>query len=149
MKALLLSPGVLFSVLYLAIWLSTNLYLDHGFRNELIRFFQSASGSRYRLSIGKLSTGPELGHLTLRQLELSPVAAATTDAGRNIRIDKLDISCPDIGFLLVRPSKSSAILRTIVTQLLSRYVDKPLSMNKETGPGRADRGDFSDRIEEQ
>lgn len=135
--ALMLSPGVLFAAAYLTVWLSTNFYLDHRFREHLTRAFNSASGSRYRLSIGDLDTSLELSSLTLQQLELVPVSGNSPEHAHRIRIDKLDISCPEIGLVLFSPSKVDDTTERIARQLICRCRNGTLSMNQEPRPAPA------------
>jgi len=129
-KALALSPGMLFTAAYLMVWLSTNIYLDHAFRAKLAQAFSPEAGSRYRLTIGSLGTGPELSYLTLKQLELVPIDSVGSEPLHSVRIDKLDISCPDIGFLLFRPSWAENTTRVVSRELLCRCHSQEVSMNK-------------------
>jgi len=144
----MLSPGVLFAAFYLVVWLSTNLYLDHTFRNNLTRSFSSVAGSRYHLKIGSLGTGPELNFLTLKKLELVPIQSGHSSPSRSIRIDKLDIACPDIGFLLIRPSWAENTTRMVSQKLLCRCFDHALSMNDQSRPVPANRRDLVHRVGE-
>lgn len=137
LKALMLSPGVLFTAMYLAIWLCTNFYLDHAFRAQLTHAFTSATGSRYRLTIGSLVTGPELGSLTLKKLEVIPVGPQGPSGLGNVRIETLSISCPDIGLFLIRPSSAETMTRRVTELLACRCRSEILSMNQQSGPAPA------------
>jgi hypothetical protein len=147
-KALMLSPGVLFAAFYLVVWCSTNIYLDHTFRNNLTRSFSSVAGSRYQLKIGSLGTGPELNFLTLKQLELVPVPSGSSSPTGSIMIDKLDIACPDIGFLLIRPSWAEITMQMVSQKLLCRCLDQALSMDHEPRPAPAYRRNLVNRVGE-
>lgn len=146
LKALMLSPGVLFTAMYLAIWVCTNVYLDHAFRAQLTHAFTSATGCRYRLTIGSLVTGPELGSLTLNRLELIPTGSGGPTGLQNVHIEKLDISCPDIGLLLIRPSSAESMTRRVSKLLVCKCHGETLSMNQQSGPPPANRGDLASRI---
>ncbi len=147
-KALMLSPGVLFAAFYLVVWFSTNIYLDHTFRNNLNRSFSSVAGSRYQLKIGSLGTGPELNFLTLKQLEFVPITSEKSSPPRSIRIDKLDIACPDVGFFLIRPSWAEITTRMVSQKLLYRCGNQAVSMNDEPGPAPAYRRNLVQRAGE-
>lgn len=137
--ALLLSPGMLFTFTYLAVWLSTNFYLDHRFRERLTSAFDTAAGKQYRLTIGDLDTSLELSSLTLKHLELIPVSTNGKELSQPIRIEKLRIACPEIGLFLFRPSKIEMTTRQISQQLLCRCRAAALSMNHESAPVQPDR----------
>jgi hypothetical protein len=120
--ALMLSPGVIFSAAYLVVWLLTNVYLDHTFKELLKRSFISATGRHYRLNIASLSSGPALDTITLKQLELIPLAVAgSADEARSGRqIAEIEISCPDLGFLFFRPAAAKDSTQNISLEILSR-----------------------------
>ncbi|NTU67409.1 MAG: hypothetical protein HGB02_00865 [Chlorobiaceae bacterium] len=146
LKALMLSPGVLFALAYLFLWNATNLYLDHAFRGKLDRAFNAVAGSRYRLTIGALGTGSDFSTVTLEHLELIAVDTRSSGQPRRIRVDKLDISCPDIGLLMVRPSKAEAASMLVSKALLNRCAEGITSMDHQAGPAPADRSDLAYRV---
>ncbi|NTV02141.1 MAG: hypothetical protein HGB04_05070 [Chlorobiaceae bacterium] len=149
LKALMLSPGVLFTLAYLALWSATNLYLDHTFRAKLGRAFSSVAGNRYQLTIGSLETSPDLSTLTLEGLELVAVGSGSPQQPRRIRLDQLDISCPDIGLFMVRPSSAEAATMQVSKTLLLRCEEGVTSMDKKARPAPAYRGDLAYRVGEQ
>jgi len=139
LTALMLSPGMLFAAAYLMLWLSTNFYLDHRFREHLSHTFDSEAGKRYRLTIGDLGTDFELDSLRLERLELIPVTGTGELQSTRIRIDKLDIPCPEIGLFLFSPSKVDMTTRAVSRQLLCRCRPEALSMDHQARPIPADR----------
>ena len=149
LKALMLSPGVLFAIAYLVLWNATNIYLDHAFRGKLDRAFSSVAGSRYRLTIGSLGTGPDFSTLTLNHLELVAIGSGRPGQPPHIRFDKLDISCPDIGLLMVRPSLAEAATMQVSKALLSRCSGGVTSMDHQAGPAPADGCDLAYRVCQQ
>ena len=143
LKALMLSPGVLFTFAYITIWHATNIYLDHAFRARLANAFSNVAGNRYRLTIGSIGTGPELSSLTMERLELVALAPASSGKPRRISIDRIDIACPDIGLILILPSRAEVTTRSVSKALLERYAEIRHSMNDEAGPAPTDRGDLA------
>lgn len=137
--ALMLSPGMLFTAAYLVVWMSTNFYLHHRFREQLTRTFDAAAGSRYRLSVGDLGTSLDLNSLTLKHLELTPVSPRDKARPEPIRIEKIDFACPEIGLFLFRPSSVEVTTRQLSRQLLIRCRVEALSMNEKPHPSPADR----------
>lgn len=73
LKALTLSPGILFSAGYLVIYLLTNSYLNRELKEEISQAIEIATDNRYTLSIEHLRAGLDLHSVTLRHLELIPV----------------------------------------------------------------------------
>lgn len=140
LTALVLSPGMLFAALYLTVWISTNAFLDHRFRELLTRSFDTASGNRYHLSVGELSTGPRLSSLILEHLELLPRTGTVAGPEKAIIISRIDIDCPEVGLMLFRPSAAEATSRSVSRRLLIRCRAGALSsMHHEPGPVPADR----------
>lgn len=72
LKALLLSPGILFCAAYLAVYLLTNVYLERELKTDIAESCSTASGNRYSLSIDHLSAGLDFRSVRLENLELFP-----------------------------------------------------------------------------
>ncbi len=149
LKALMLSPGVLFALAYIALWNATNLYLDHTFRGKLGRAFSAAAGSRYSLTIGSLGIGPDCSTLTLKRLEMVAVGARNGTLPHRIILDKLDIRCPEIGLIFIMPSMAEAATMQVSKALLDRCDGRASSMDHQAGPAPADRGDLAYRVGQQ
>jgi hypothetical protein len=149
LKALMCSPGVLFAFAYLALWNATNIYLDHAFRGKLERAFSSVTGSHYRLTIGSLATGPDFSTLTLERLELVSMSSGSPGKPPRIRFDKLDIACPEIGLLMVRPSMVEAATMQVSKALLNRCSGGITSMDHQAGPPPADGSYLASRVSQQ
>lgn len=73
LKALTLSPGILFFAGYLVIYLLTNSYLNRELKEEISQAIEIATDNRYTLSVEHLRAGLDLHSVTLRHLELTPV----------------------------------------------------------------------------
>ena len=73
LKALALSPGVLFSVGYLVIYLLTNVYLNSALKSTILQEIETATENRYTISVEHLRAGIDLQSVTLRNLEFIPV----------------------------------------------------------------------------
>ncbi len=122
--ALLLSPGMIFAMTYLAVWLSTNLWLNHSFKRHLKQIFVTETGQQYRIDIGSLRSGADLNSLKLKQLQLTPIDG-TFNAGSNHaarQIAELQIDCPDLSFFPFRPADETLSLRMISRQIMSSSV---------------------------
>lgn len=73
LKALALSPGILFSAGYLAMYLLTNAYLNNEFKDTILQEIESATENRYTFSVEHLRAGIDLRSVTLKNLELRSV----------------------------------------------------------------------------
>lgn len=73
LTALTLSPGILFSAGYLAIYLVTNIYLNRDFKDTIQQEVETATENLFDFSVEKLHAGISLRSVTLRNLELRPV----------------------------------------------------------------------------
>jgi hypothetical protein len=144
LTALMLSPGMIFTSAYLVVWLSTNLYLDKTFKDDLKRSFTSDAGIRYQLSIGSLRSGPDLNSLTLKRLELIPLGNGEKERTKlpGLQIDELQVHCPDLCFFPFRPTEATRSVHQVSMEILSQW----RSMNRQAGSLPAYRGDLVDRI---
>lgn len=73
LKALTLSPGILFSAGYLAIYIMTNVYLNSEIKGTILQEVETATENRYTFSIERLHAGIDLHSVTLQNLEFKPV----------------------------------------------------------------------------
>jgi hypothetical protein len=124
LTAFILSPGMIFALTYLAVWLSTNLWLNHSFKRHLKQIFATETGQQYRIDIGSLRSGADLNSVKLKQLQLTPIGDAVK-AGSNHaarQIAELRIDCPDLSFIPFRPADETLSLRMISRQILSSSV---------------------------
>jgi hypothetical protein len=119
--ALMLSPGMIFSSVYLVVWLSANHYLDHTFKLHLKRFFISETGLRCQLDIGSLRPGLDLNSITLENIELTfpgdHVNQGSLPAVKQIA--KLRIDCPDLGFFPFRLADETCSMHLVTSKILS------------------------------
>jgi hypothetical protein len=144
LTALMLSPGMIFTLAYLLVWLSTNLYLDNTFKSNLKRSFTSDAGVQYKLVVGSLRSRPDLNTLTLKRLELIPISNGKNDRtnGPNLQIEELQVPCPDLCLFPFRPSEATVSAHHISREILSQCK----SMNRQTGSLPSYRADLVDRI---
>ena len=122
--AFILSPGMIFAMTYFAVWLSTNLWLNHSFKRHLKQIFVTETGQQYRIDIGSLRSGADLNSLKLKQLQLTPIDGAL-NAGSNHaarQIAELRIDCPNLSFIPFRPADEALSLHLISRQILSSSV---------------------------
>jgi len=121
LTALLLSPGMIFALTYLLVWLSMNLYLNHSFKHHLKQIFITEAGQHYRIDIGSLRSGADLNSLMLKKLELTPIGNAETEGANRsaMQIAELRIECTDLSFFPFRPADEMLSLRMISRQILS------------------------------
>lgn len=75
LKALALSPGVLFALAYLSLQLGAALWLNTAFKRDLARMLDGRGD--VQLHTGFLSAGPSLDTLTLREVEVRRGSVST------------------------------------------------------------------------
>jgi hypothetical protein len=122
LKALMLSPGMLFPAGYLLVYLSINIYLNADFKQNLSRSASRATGNTWHISIKSLKSGMGLNSVTLNQIELTP--AGNPESNRQARndtitINTLEIACPELQKLLFSPSERLLSTKTICDKVLS------------------------------
>jgi len=83
LKALALSPGILFSTGYLLIYLLTNSYLNSEFKKTISRTVEAASDNHYALTIEHLRAGFDLQSVTLEDLGLTPASQDLPETAEN------------------------------------------------------------------
>lgn len=122
--ALLLSPGMIFALAYLVVWLSMNFWLDHSFKRHLKQMFIAETGQQYRIDIGSLRSGADLNSLTLKNLALIPISDAENQRtnGSALQIAELRIECSDLSFVPFRPADELLSLRKVSRTILSSSV---------------------------
>lgn len=122
--ALLLSPGMIFALAYLVVWLSMNFWLDHSFKRRLKQIFIAEAGQQYRIDIGSLRSGADLNSLTLKNLALIPISDAENQRtnGSALQIAELRIECSDLSFVPFRPADEQLSLRKVSRTILSNSV---------------------------
>jgi hypothetical protein len=121
--ALLFSPGIIFAMTYLVVWLSMNFWLDHSFKRHLKQVIVTEAGKHYRIDIGSLRSGADLNSLTLKKLALTPID--DENAGTNqvpLEIAELRIDCPDLGLFPFSPADEMHSLRKVSRTILSNSV---------------------------
>ena len=121
LTAFILSPGMIFTLVYLLVWVGTNFYLDHAFKRHLKQVFLSETGQRLQLNVRSLETGFTLDSIILKKLELCPLDAPESQSNGpgQMQIAKLEIDWPDMCFMPFRPSDELHSIRKIARQILS------------------------------
>ena len=119
--ALLLSPGMIFGLAYLMVWLSMNLWLDHSFKRHLKQMFITETGQQYRIDIGSLRSGADLNSLMLKNLALTPINNGENQGTNNTarQIAELRIECSDLSFVPFKPADEMLSLRKVSRTILS------------------------------
>jgi len=122
LKALLLSPGILFPAVYLLLYLSISISLNADFKKNLCRSFKSATGNTWQISIQSLKAGPALDSVTLDHIEIikSPTERdKEKSAGRTVTIKNIEIPCPDLQKLLYSSTDRSAATDALCEKILA------------------------------
>ena len=122
LKALMLSPGMLFPVSYLLIYLSTNIYLNADFKQNLSRSITRTTGNTWQISINSLSSGLILDSVTLNHIELTPVVQSqnsTQQANHAFTIPSLKIAFPELQNILFSREERLSSTKTVCEKILS------------------------------
>jgi hypothetical protein len=132
LKALMLSPGMLFPAGYILVYLSINTYLNADFKQNLSRSVGRATGNTWHISIKSLKPSLVLNSVTLNQIELTPVTnpkrnrQALNDA---ITINTLEIPCPELEKLLFSSTERLSSTKEICEKILAN--ERLVSMNHQ------------------
>ncbi len=122
LKALMLSPGMLFPASYLLIYLSTNIYLNTDFKQNLSRSITQVTGNTWQISINSLSSGLILDSVTLNHIELTPVVQSqnsTQQANHAFTIPSLKIAFPELQNILFSREERLSSTKTVCEKILS------------------------------
>jgi len=122
LKALLLSPGMLFPAAYLLVYLSTNIYLNADFKKNLSRSINQATGNTWKINIKNVKSGLVLNSITIDNVELTPIAGHQKSGRSNnhtITIKTLEIACPELQNLLFSRKKRLLSTEIICKKILS------------------------------
>jgi hypothetical protein len=122
LKALMLSPGMLFPASYLLIYLSTNIYLNADFKQNLSQSITQLTGNTWQISINSLTSGPVLDSMTLNHIELTPVVRlqnSTQHSNHSITITSLKIACPELQNILFSRQERLSSTKTVCEKILS------------------------------
>jgi hypothetical protein len=122
LKALMLSPGMLFPAAYLLIYLSTNIYLNADFKKNLSQSVNHATGNTWQISIKSLKSGFVLDSVTLNQIELTPIVRPENKgkpASHPITIKKLEVAYPEIEKVLFSRKERLLSTKTVCDKILA------------------------------
>ncbi len=122
LKALLLSPGVLFPAGYLLVYLSTNIFLNADFKKNIAQSVGQATGNTWQVSIKSLKSGLILDSVTLNDIELTPAGAAESNLqhpAHTITIPTLEIPCPNLEKLLFSHADRNLSTNVICKKILA------------------------------
>ncbi len=119
-KALMLSPGILFSTGYLIIYFLTSAYLNSGVKNTILREVETATGNRYVCSVDYLRAGIDLHSVTLRNIELRPVSQRFQSENNStvVSIPNLCVEPINLCNLLISHQSAQRSTREISRQIL-------------------------------
>lgn len=119
LKALMLSPGILFAAGYLIIYLLTNSYLNREFKDDISQAIETATDNRYTFSVEHLRAGLDLHSVTLRHLELTPVKKQHQAATKSsVSIQQLCIKQINLCNLLFSKQTAERSTREISRRIL-------------------------------
>ncbi|MFZ4525015.1 MAG: hypothetical protein ACOYOE_05570 [Chlorobium sp.] len=122
LKALLLSPGVLFPAGYLLVYLSTNIFLNADFKKNIAHSVHQATGNTWQVNIKSLKSGLILDSVTLNDIELTPARTPESNLqppAHTITIQTLEIPCPNLEKLLFSPKERLLSTQVICKKILS------------------------------
>ena len=128
--ALTLSPGILFSAGYLAIYLMTNIYLNRDFKDAILQEVETATENRFDFSVEKLHAGITLRSLTLQNLELRPVRKQVQGNYSGSTIPNISIEQINLCNLLFSKKCAENSTREITKQILDSNHLPVLSHNQ-------------------
>ena len=120
LKALMLSPGILFSTGYFIIYLLTNVYLNSEVKNTILREVEIATENRYTFSVDHLRAGIDLHSVTLWNLELRPVKKQfqSENNGNTVSIPNIRIKQINLCNLLISKQSLERSTKEISRQIL-------------------------------
>ena len=122
LKALMLSPGMLFPAGYLFVYLSINIYLNADFKKNLAQSINQTTGNTWNISINSLKSGLVLDSVTLDHIELTPVAHPENNGQKRnhaITIKTLEIPCPELEKLLFSSKERLSSTKTVCEKILA------------------------------
>ncbi|TCD48624.1 hypothetical protein [Chlorobium sp. N1] len=115
LKALALSPGVLFSAAYLTLHLAAALYLNTAFRAEVARAIEQETNLQFHA--GLLSAGPSLESVTLRNVELRSIHLGPGEPVRTLKTITLPLG--DRGRRLFSRRTAEALERSVCNGIIN------------------------------
>lgn len=121
-KALLLSPGILFPVAYLMVYLATGLYLNADFKMNLSRSINLETGNAWKISIKSLKPNLVLDSVTLNHIELTPTVQFQNnepDTLHAITIKNLKIPWPGLEKILFSRNERISSTNTFCKKILA------------------------------
>ncbi|NTV06227.1 MAG: hypothetical protein HGA59_06955 [Chlorobiaceae bacterium] len=123
LKALMLSPGILFPAGYLLVYLSTNIYLNTDFKKNLSTSVNQSTGNTWHISIKSLKSGLVFNSVTLHNVELTPTTAAYHEGDQSsthsITIKTLEIASPELDKLLFSPTARLLSTKAVSEKILA------------------------------
>jgi hypothetical protein len=120
--AFMLSPGVLFPAGYLFLYLSTNIYLNAGFKTNLSKSIEKATGNTWKTRITSIKSGWGFDSMTLNHVELTKAAnrgMRADDENRTITINTIEIPYPDLQKLLFSSTERLASTNALCEIILA------------------------------
>jgi len=124
LKALILSPGILFPTAYLFVYLSTSIYLNNAFKTELYQSIDRASGRNVTIKVESIRPNLQLDTMTLRHIQVIPAERAESSNQPLQQIKRthaLAIRCPNLQHLLFNKEKRRSSITVISTILLAKH----------------------------
>lgn len=103
-KALLLSPGILYLSAYLALYGAISVRLNGTFKEQIQQRYR---GGTHRITIGAVSPSLGLDAITIRKIEIIPTSGCPENQRLQTNLEELSFDMPDLQKTLF----SNAILR--------------------------------------
>jgi len=95
-KALLLSPGMLFLFGYLGIYSAASIMMNGPFRELLQQRYPGSSGNTHTLTIGSIEPEFSMNAITLSRIEMTPTEKCPKNLRRHISVKKLALGFPEL-----------------------------------------------------
>ncbi|MEI8033096.1 MAG: hypothetical protein WCH05_07120 [Chlorobiaceae bacterium] len=149
-KALLLSPGLLFPAAYMVYYLSTNVYLNAGFKANLASSFTKATGNTQQISIRSLRSDISLDTITLDQIVVKERIGnnkARSEGSAAITIKTLKIESPSLEKMLISNRAMLSSKETLCRNIINEEERLLQSVNHKARPVPANRGELAYWIE--
>lgn len=122
-KALLLSPGMLFLFGYLAIYSVASVRMNGTFREQVQQRYQGSIGNTHTLTIGSIEPEFGMNAITLSRVEMTPTEQCPQNLRRHISVKKLALAFPELEKTLFSRRKlqeSTALVCRKIRQMETR-----------------------------
>ncbi|MBM3162655.1 MAG: hypothetical protein FJZ79_04925 [Chlorobi bacterium] len=96
LKALLLSPGMLFLFGYLGIYFAASMCMNGAFKQELQQRYPLSGENTHTITIGSIRPDFSMKAITLSRIVLTPTKNCPATERRHVRLKKIDMAVPEL-----------------------------------------------------